>query len=123
MTTRNCCYTIFQDKIDFNLVDHLNECYNNGSIKYSIVQLEKSPETGALHFQGYIEMPKPMRFGAIKKLLKCESAHLEARKGTPQQAADYCRKEDSRFDGPWELGELTKQGQRYVTLLLLRSCG
>lgn len=113
MTTRNCCFTIFQDKWDIeDKVQFLQSIYDNGDIKYCIVQLEKSPETGNLHYQGYLELPKPMRYGAIKSLLKCDSAHLEARKGTALQAADYCRKEESREDGPWEFGSLAKQGQR-----------
>jgi len=34
-----------------------------------------------------------------------EGAHFEVRRGTQQQAADYCRKKDASYvEGPWEFG-------------------
>lgn len=43
-----------------------------------------------------------------------KTAHIEARKGSHDEARDYCRKEDTRVSGPHEYGtEPTKQqGQR-----------
>lgn len=78
--------------------------------RYCIWQREKGEE-GTEHLQGYIELTKPSRLSAMKKWLT--TAHFEARKGTAQQAADYCRKDDSRIDGPWERGEFGgHQGKR-----------
>lgn len=46
-------------------------------------------------------------------MLEDPSAHCEKRKGSREQARDYCRKVDTRTDGPWECGTFTKgQGQR-----------
>lgn len=81
------------------------------SVRRAVVQREKCPETGRLHYQGFLELVSPMRFNAIKGILRCDSAHLEKRKGTPQQAWDYCTKEDTREDGPWEYGEGRPKGQ------------
>lgn len=35
-----------------------------------------------------------------------ERAHLEKRRGSKNQAVDYCTKPDTRIDGPWVFGEL-----------------
>jgi len=52
-----------------------------------------------------------MRMAALKKL--CYAAHWEPRFGTHEQARAYCMKEESRIQGPWELGEqLGGQGKR-----------
>lgn len=47
--------------------------------------------SGTSHFQGYIEMNKLYRLTGMAKLFP--RAHLEPRKGTAQQAADYCKKD------------------------------
>lgn len=79
-----------------------------GGVRYLIFQLERG-SNGTPHLQGYIEFDRPIRLQAVKKILP--RAHLEGRRGTAQQAADYCRKTDSRVDGPWEYGEISMQRQ------------
>lgn len=49
-------------------------------------------EDGTPHYQGFIIMKNRIRLTGMKKHLP--RAHLEAMKGTPQQASDYCKKED-----------------------------
>ena len=62
--------------------------------------------SGTPHIQGFIQMEKRMRLGGMKTLFP--TAHLEIRKGTPEEACDYCKK-----DGDYvEKGELQNQGQR-----------
>jgi len=63
-------------------------------------------ESGTPHLQGYAEWRNAIRGSAIKK--KLPTVHFEARKGTPSQASDYCKK-DGDFD---EVGEPTQQGKR-----------
>lgn len=53
--------------------------------------------------------------------------HLEPRRGTHGEAADYCRKDETREAGPWEHGHwdeahtrLRKQGERKDLLEMLR---
>lgn len=79
--------------------------------RYLIFQLEKG-DSGTPHFQGYIEFNRGVRFQTIKKYIP--GAHFEARRGSRKQAIDYCRKTDTRVDGPWEFGEssLESQGTR-----------
>lgn len=59
-------------------------------------------ESGTRHLQGYIELPRKLRFASIKRFLG-ERAHLESRRGSAEQAATYCKK-----DGDYsEFGELS----------------
>lgn len=78
---------------------------------FVIFQKEKCPSTGKLHLQGYMELEKRIRFGALKKLVG-EKVHLEKRKGNQGQAIKYCSKEESRVEGPWEAGTKKAAGKR-----------
>lgn len=63
-------------------------------------------ESGTPHLQGYIELSNQLRLSTIKKSMP--RAHLEKRKGTPAQAADYCKK-----DGDFvETGTISNPGKR-----------
>lgn len=76
--------------------------FNDTPVKYAVWQLEKG-ENGTPHYQGYIELDRQMRLTALKKILP--TAHFEKRRGTRDQARDYCMKDDSRLEGPWEHGD------------------
>lgn len=77
------------------------------SCDYLKAQLEKSPDTGRLHLQGVAWCRNPSRWGQFKKTM-----HIEKCKDF-QAAKDYCGKEETRVDGPWEFGEgpKTKNGR------------
>lgn len=80
-------------------------------IKYAVWQLEQAPTTNALHFQGFVQMDRPLTRVFMSRLFP--GAHLEERKGTPSEAREYCMKEDTRVEGPWEHGNfIGVQGQR-----------
>lgn len=72
--------------------------------KYLVYQVEVGENTGTRHIQGYVALKKAMRITALNKVFK---AHYEARLGTHQEAKDYCMKDDTRVEGPWELGSDT----------------
>lgn len=97
MASRHWCFTSYE-AIDWeSLVDE-------GKVRYVILQREACPETKREHFQGYAEFPKPVRMSGVKALTGNNKIHLEKRRGTREEARDYCRKEESRVDGPWEFG-------------------
>lgn len=80
-------------------------------LRYAVWQREKG-ESGTEHYQMYLEFDSPVRMSAVKGLLAPE-VHCEPRRGSREQARDYCRKEESRIDGPWEIGTWTGgQGTR-----------
>lgn len=76
--------------------------------RYCVFQLEKGTEDTP-HYQGYLEFKASQRWAALKKLIP--RAHWEARRGSRDQARDYCMKSDSRIDGPWEEGKWQSGGQ------------
>lgn len=89
---RNCCFTINNPKCIEKIKCFLKDC------KYAIFG-EEIGESGTPHLQGYAEWKNSKSFNAIRKGL--ENGHIETRKGTGKEAADYCKK-----DGKvWEHGE------------------
>lgn len=67
----------------------------------------ETASTGTKHLQTFIYFSEAKTFSKIKKLFN--TAHIEPMKGTPQQASDYCKKENDYF----EKGTLPlKQGKR-----------
>lgn len=69
------------------------------------------PKTGKHHWQGFVQLKKTMRMSAVKTEIGDDAIHLEKRRGTPDEARDYCMK-DERIDGPWEEGVFCTQGKR-----------
>lgn len=73
-------------------------------IKYMIFQLEEGEQEQTPHLQGYLELTSRKTRRQLKIILNIDRIHLELRKGSQQQAIDYCKKEDGRLEGPWEFG-------------------
>lgn len=90
---RNVCFTINNPKgqIDYE---------NMPGLKYMVFQLEQGAN-GTVHYQGYAEFSKQYSLKQLQVILP--GGHFETRRGTAQQAADYCKKEESRVEGPWEV--------------------
>lgn len=80
------------------------------------LQVEAAPDTGALHVQGYVEFQHARRFSTVAHWCAVHGfprAHLEPRRGTPQQAWDYCVKDSTRVLGPFLHGDAPLgQGER-----------
>lgn len=95
--------------------------------KFVSYQLEKCPNTGKLHVQGFLYLFNAKSFASVKKMFKIDynSMHLESNRGSIQECYDYTRKLDSRYlpnyasEGIlYEMGalpslsEVNQQGQR-----------
>lgn len=96
---RNWCFTLN------NYTDKNEESIRNIDCKYLIYGKEIG-EKGTKHLQGYIEFKNGKSLIACKKLI--ENAHWECRRGTGEQASNYCKKDNNFI----ELGEIGKQGNR-----------
>lgn len=89
---KHWCFTINNPKDEDNKI-LLEE------VEYMVVGNEVGNK-GTKHWQGYVCFKNRKLLTAVKKLLP--RAHLEMMRGTPQEAADYCKK-----DGDWtEEGKL-----------------
>lgn len=98
---RNVCFTSFSDDIPE---------YDRDVMTYMVFQQELSPETKRLHWQGYVEFSKQVGLKYIKEALG--ECHIEPRRGTAKQAAEYCKKQESRVQGPFEHGTISSPGRR-----------
>lgn len=79
--------------------------------KYAVYQNEVG-ENGTPHEQGYIELARSQRLSYVRKLLS--KAHWEPRRGTAQDARDYCMSTGKhsakpRVSGPFEYGTFTNE--------------
>lgn len=80
-------------------------------VRYTVYQIEKAPSTGKLHVQGLLCLKNGGRMSTIKNIIG-GNPHLEICKSV-KDAVKYCKKDESRFAGPWEHGEApTSQGER-----------
>lgn len=108
MSHRHWCFTLNNHFLD----DIENIClFVNDDIARYVCFGEEISETGTPHLQGYIEFHKPHRLRAVKRLFNDEEMfpHLEERRGTRDEARDYCLKTGQYHEaGSW----CTGQGQR-----------
>lgn len=75
---------------------------------YLVIGRERG-DLGTPHLQGFVILQTRLRLRNVKLLPGFARAHLEAARGTPQQASDYCKKENDFV----EYGSLpTTQGKR-----------
>lgn len=95
---RNVCFTAWCDNVE----------YDTEYMKYLVFGREVCPETGRKHLQGYAEFVRALDFGKVKSLLGGDTTRVDSRRGTPEQAATYCKK-DNNFE---EHGTISKQGKR-----------
>jgi hypothetical protein len=83
-------------------------------VVWCIWQREKGAE-GTEHLQGYVVVHRSTLAG-MKKVHP--TAHWEPRRGSHEQAKEYCSKLETRIAGPWECGVEPQQGKRTDLLAL-----
>lgn len=98
------------DQLEFNRFWEIIQ--NNNRFDAAAGQLEKAPETGALHVQFYVSCTPKIRFDTLKAILG-DTVHLEACID-PAASWEYCTKEETRVIGPKTKGSKpTGKGARY----------
>lgn len=98
--SRNWCFTLN----NYDAADEL--ALSTEVCEYLIYGKETAPQTGTKHLQGYIEYKNAKLMSTIKKTYP--KMHLEKRRGSAKQAADYCRKGGDVT----ERGKMSEQGKR-----------
>lgn len=85
-------------------------CTDNEIVTFCTYGREVGTSNGTRHLQGYLELSRRLRLNQVKSLLG-QRYHLEKRRGTSKEAADYCQKEDAT---PFVYGtrSVSNQGKR-----------
>lgn len=87
-------------------------------VRYSIAGFEKCPNTGHYHWQGYTELfsTAKKRLAGMKKYFQDDRVHFSIRRGTRDEARNYCKKEND-FDefGIWISGSGARSDLSSVT--------
>lgn len=105
---RTWCGTLQLSEQGFDGSAFLNGLLERDLIKYGIGQVEQGSH---LHFQFYVQLHRSQRLQWLKAKISNE-AHWEAARGNLEANKRYCTKEDTRVDGPWEVGVAAAQGQQ-----------
>lgn len=97
MVSRSWCFTINNPTLEDQIL------LENATCRYLIYGHETG-ENGTHHLQGYIEFDKPIRLNKLKNTIM-PRAHLEMRRGTRDQAREYCMKDEEFVEfGDWNAG-------------------
>jgi len=105
--SRAWCGTLQLDNDEFDGLVYLGRLFERELITYGVGQVEMGSH---LHFQFYVQCGSPKRLAWMKGNVDGH-AHWEAARGTGEQNKKYCTKEETRIRGPWEVGQMTRQGQ------------
>lgn len=96
---------------------------SSSGIVFLCFQLEKAPDTGREHFQGFAYFRHPVPFDTalvrVREVMARDDGYeichpyVAAAKGTPEQCQAYCSKSESAVEGSYvEFGKCPKQGTR-----------
>lgn len=83
MTSRYYCFTAWEEPVFLPQL-----------MRYMCYGVETCDATGRIHWQSYVELKKSMRFAGLKFAMRDDTISFHERKGTREQARDYCI-------GPW----------------------
>lgn len=88
---RDWCFTSFDTDKELE--------FEKDSVRYIIYGREKCPKTGREHYQGYAIFKRTCRMPKAKVWIGGgDGVHLESRRGSRDQARDYCRKDGDVFE-------------------------
>ena len=104
------CFTINNPSDDEKAHMRNRAMLDTAGVTYIVWQVERG-EAGTPHVQGYVEFKRRQRPTARSiKTVVGRRAHIEIRRGTADEAADYCKKEESRVEPGDEWGVISVSG-------------
>ncbi|UPW40758.1 replication associated protein [Sigmofec virus UA08Rod_19468] len=89
----------------------LERLVRSGICTFAVGQVEEGEECHTQHLQLFLQLKNPARLSWLRRHVH-DRAHWEPMRGTAEQAAAYCQKEDTRVAGPWQFGTITVRGKR-----------
>jgi len=108
---RHVLITMFS--FDVSLEDPLSSRWNDSEMDYWMYQHEKAATTDRDHLQIYVCFKKTLRLNQIQSFMGDSTCHVEKKRGTVQEAINYCSKTETRVKGPWTRGTVPlEQGHR-----------
>lgn len=102
---RQWVFTTWKDNFSLELFFRENQ----PRVSYTCGQRERCPDTQRLHVQGYVQLAAQVRGATLRKMLG-DGAYCRVARGTDTQNYEYCTKEATRVEGPWEFGERRAAG-------------
>lgn len=94
MVSKSFCWTL--NNYTEEEYEYLTSSELIDRVSYHIVAKEVGAQ-GTPHLQGYTVLRRASRFTGLKRLFKTDRVHVELRRGTHEQASDYCKKSDPEF--------------------------
>ena len=89
--SRDWCFTCFDTNKELS--------FDKDNCRYIIYGKERCPTTGREHYQGFAIFKRTCRIPKAKSWIGGgDGTHLEPRRGTRDQARDYCRKDGVVFE-------------------------
>lgn len=76
--------------------------YDKDNHNYLTYQKEQCPTTGKSHWQGYVEHVRSCNLRTVQGGLGSTTIHCEPSRSSA--AIDYCHKQETRIEGPFEYG-------------------
>lgn len=88
----------------FNVeLQQFHEFVNGLNLLRATYQLELCPTTNKQHIQAFLEFEIPISYKMLKAFPILSNSHLEGAR-CPKFAQAYCSKDDTRLEGPFQLG-------------------
>lgn len=92
--SKHWCFTI-NNRNRSNVV-----VFDESTMLYLVQGFERGAQNQREHIQGYVCFKNRTTLGSAKRLLGDSTAHLESKRGSVQEASDYCKKDgDFQEDG------------------------
>jgi hypothetical protein len=111
----NICFTWNNPPVTVDGGNVVQPRFLEDEMEYLVYQYEMGAN-GTPHWQGYVEFKRRRTYNQARELLQAPGAACFNRRGSQQQAIDYCKKMETRVEGatPFEHGtpKMTNQGQR-----------
>lgn len=97
MQCMNWCFTL--NNYDDADLERISQLCQGTRVKYLVYGKEIAPTTGTPHLQGFVSFFHSVRRTTLQRLIAGNKLiHCDRTNGTPQQAADYCKKDGDFFE-------------------------